>query len=400
MMMPHPNRRLPRGRAAVLSICLPLFLLVTACESSRDPVVVGPDRFDPEIVDVRTTWIEEGWAGLNPVGTPGVQIFWELPDRWRDEVFRVYSRSAGSGDYFLIASVTSCKDRICIYTDTNVEAGRSYEYFIVAVDEYANRELGESTVWSVTVPESTQPAAPAGLEGVAMDGSVYLHWDDSEAARYRIFLEERGGEEVFFEIGSTDGTGFVDHRAENGSIHLYRIAAVDDGGYVSARSEAVRVVPRPDYHAELVYVSADSAAASGFRFTRSEDSSPVVAGDASDAQWRLDAEGDALWITPVRDTRVSGGVFTTDLTCGPGSEADCEYVAVAPGDSEFGAAPVKVSAGNTYVFQVTDEGRRHFAKVRVQGDAADSAGKRLIVLDWVFQLLPEEPNLRRGRVAP
>ena len=107
--------------------------------------------------------------------------------------------------------------------------------------------------------------------------------------------------------------------------------------------------------------------------------------------------GGQLRIVPLGQTRVTQGVFTTDLSCGPGSEADCEYVAEAPAESEFGTDPVEVSAGNTYVFQVIDGTQTHYGKIRVQGGGTDAAGRDLVVFDWAYQLVANEPALN---VAP
>ena len=386
--------RATRSRRLVLPLALAV--AATACESDDDPVVVQPGEFEPVITDVRTTWLEEGWSGRDPVGGPAVQLFWELPDEWDGEVFRVYARGGGSGDYFLIATVTSCANRVCTYTDTNVNAGASYDYFVAAVDEGTNDEVGESEVWEVTVAAEAQPDMPTGLTAVALDNAVFLQWASVEAGMYRVFLEGIAGDSVFHEIGASDGTGYLDTRAENGTAYEYRVAAVasaDEGSYVSRRSESVSVIPRPDYHAELIFAHTDNPEASGFRFAESEADNPIVAGASAEAQWRLEESGDELVIVPLGDTRVTAGIFTTDLSCGPGSEADCEYVAEAPAESAFDATPVEVSAGNTYVFEVVADGDTHFAKIRVHGAAVDSEGQQVVVFDWAYQTVADEPSL-------
>lgn len=368
-------------------------LLVAGCNDDDDPVIVTPGDFDPEITEIRTLWVEQGWAGLDPIGSPGVQLFWELPQAWDGEVFRVYSREDGAGDFFLIATVTACANRVCTYTDTNVEPGEAYDYFVVATDDRTGDELGESDVFDVAVPADDTPEVPAGLEAIALDSAVYLRWNAAEAARYRIFLEGLGEDSVFFEIGATDGLGYVDTRAENGTAHTYRIAAVSEAGYVSPRSATISAIPRPDYHAELVFAHGDDPQASGFRFATTQATNPILPGTSADAQWRLEESGGVLRIVPLGDTRVTGGVFTTDLSCGPGSEADCEFVAEAPPATDFGTAPVEVSAGNTYVFRVNVGGQPHFGKVRVQGHAVDSSDRRVVVFDWAYQTVANEPSL-------
>lgn len=389
-------RRFAFRRLLALSLAPLLFV---ACSDDDDDGPIGPPPggdFNPEIVDARATWVEEGWQGRDPIGTPGVQLFWSLPGDWNGEVFRVYGRRSGSGDYLLIATVTSCRERQCVYTDTNVSRGQSYDYFIVAVDERRNVELGESAAVAVQVPGVDAPAVPGGLRAIPLDGGAFLMWDGVGAAKYRVFLQGVDDEELFVEVGATDGLGYVDTRAENGGVHRYAVAGVghpDEGGYVGRLSETITVIPRPDYHAELIFTQQDSAAASGFRFRTSENDSPIVSGTSSDAQWRLEESGDGLVIVPLGATEVTDGIFTTDLTCGPGSEGDCEYVAQAPGESAFGDVAVAVSAGNSYVFRVTVGGQTHYAKIRVQGDAVDGDGRRLVVFDWAYQLVPGETSL-------
>lgn len=371
-------------------------LLLAACSSDNDPVIVGPGDHDPDIIDVRALWVEEGWEGRDPIGTPAVQLAWTLPDGWSEQVFRVYSRGGGAGSYSLIATVTSCRDGQCLYTDTNVARGQSYDYFVATVDERRSVEVGESAPVSIRVPDSDPPAVPGGLRAIPLDGGAFLLWDGVGAGKYRIFLLEADGEELFVEVGATDGLGYVDTRAENGLVHAYAVAGVghpDQGGYVGRLSEAVTVIPRPDYHAELIYTLQDEPAQSGFRFRTSGDDSPILSGSASDAQWRLEASPDGPVIVPLGSTLVTGGVFTTDLSCGPGSESDCEYVARAPAAGAFGSGPVPVFPGNSYVFQVPVSGQTHYGKIRVQGDGVDGEGNHLVVFDWAYQLVAGEPSL-------
>lgn len=390
-------RRFVRARAAL--VLLSFAGGMAACNGD-DGVRVTPGDFDPEILDVRPAWLEEGWIGRDPLGTPAVQLVWELPENWDGEVFRIYSRRSGAGNYLLVATVTSCAAGQCVYTDTNVEAGRSYDYFVAALDERSGDEVGESEAWSVTVPQAAQPTLPTGVSAIPLDGAIYLTWASTGAEKYRVFLEGIDQDSVFFELGATDGIGFLDSRTDNGTRYAYRVAAVDENGFVSRRSESAAAIPRPDYHAELIYALADSAQASGFRFTESEDEAPILAGVSTEAQWRLESVGGELQIVPRGGTLVTEGIFTTDLSCGPGSEADCEHISQAPAQSAFAADPVAVQAGNTYVFQVTVNGQAHFGKVRVQGDAVDSAGHRVVIFDWAYQLVANEPSLNLSPVAP
>ncbi|HEX6069305.1 MAG TPA: hypothetical protein VFZ18_05760 [Longimicrobiaceae bacterium] len=376
------------ARAAVLSL-----LLGGAAACEDDPTRITRDDFEPELEEPVAIWIQDRWQGRDPLGQAAVQLRWGLPDEWDGEVFRVYARESGGGDYFLIATVTSCVNRECVYTDTNVVPGESYDYFVAAVDERSDDEIGESDPWQVTVPAVDEPDMPTGLTTIALDNGIFVSWASVGAEKYRVFLEGVDTDSVFFEIGATDATGYLDSRAENGIRYEYRVAAVGADGHVSRRSDAVEGIARPDYHAELIYTQADSSLASGFRFVGSEDDNPIVAGTSTQAQWRLESVGGQLRIVPLGQTRVTQGVFTTDLSCGPGSEPDCEFVQTAPAASSFGTTPAVVSPGNTYVFQVTDGAETHYGKIRVQGAGTDAAGRQLVVFDWAYQLVANEPSL-------
>src|SRR5690606_16462447 len=277
-----PQRRTASSRLMVLAL-VGLLPLAWACESDDDPVIVRPGDLDPEITSIQAIWVEEGWVDLDPVGSLAVQLFWELPDEWNGEVFRVYSRESDGGDYVLIATVTACTDRRCTYTDTNVQPGRSYDYVVATVDEGSGREVGESAAESIQVPSDAAPEPPTDLRAIALDNAVYLQWESVAAEKYRIFLEGVDDEEMFIEVGATDGTGYVDTRAENGKVHVYRIAPVAESGQVGSRSETVSAIPRPDYHSELIWPLSENEGSSGFRFRTSEGENPIVAGNSADA---------------------------------------------------------------------------------------------------------------------
>ena len=375
-----------------------LLTLVSACDGVGDLLDVDDDRLAPSDVTAEYEWIEEGWDRdrSNPIGHPSVSVTWTLPVDWDGEVFRVYSRSAGRGGYRLSATVTSCDQSFCRYSDLNVAPGESYDYFVAAADDRSDREYPSAAVRDVRVPTFVAPAVPTQVSARALDDAVWIRWTSTGAEQYRIFLKREGTSAVFVEVGQTDGTSFLDTRARNGQRYGYQVAAVDTLGHVSTQSALVTATPRPDYHAELIYALSDSAAASGFRFASSGGEDPIVAGTAPSAQWRLESVGPGLRIVPLGQTRVTAGQFTTALTCGPGSDADCESVLAAPEAGRFGTAPVDVEAANTYVFQVVGaDGRARYGKVRVQGRTTDSSRRAVAIFDWAYQLLPDETSLDR-----
>ena len=92
-----------------------------ACEDDGVVVVEGGEPPPPRAVEV---------SYFNRA----VTVTWELDPGWNEEAFRVYSKRSSDSDFFLIAEVTNCSAGLCSYTDTNIVAQVTYEYFVVAVD--------------------------------------------------------------------------------------------------------------------------------------------------------------------------------------------------------------------------------------------------------------------------
>jgi hypothetical protein len=375
-------------------LIVPIAVLAMSGLSACEEDGVGPDsNIDPRDLAGDYSWIFQQWEVGSPRGYPAVELTWELPAVYSNEPFRVYGARAG-GVYGLIATVTSCSEGFCEYTDTNVRGGQSYDYYVATYDERDGVDVGVSDAVRVDVPLFPTVTPPAAPRATALDGAAFLTWEPTGAQLYRILAE--GEDNATFLIGETDGTSFLDDRAANGVRYRYFIAGSDAEGHVSALSPSAQAIPRPDFHAELLYVHADSAQASGFRFVSDENSNPIMSGTSGSAQWRLEATATGQpRIVPLLDTAITGGTFTTQLSCGPGSDQSCEDVRVAPASGQFSSAPVTVEAGRTYVLRVTGaDNRLHYGKIRIQGATTNTAGRRLIVFDWAYQLRADEPSLQ------
>ncbi len=381
-------------------IALAGLLLAAACDNDPNVVIVDPVGEEPgQPVDLFASyaWVLEGFENNQPVGHPTVQVTWLPPTDWDNEVFRVYGKRASDASFTLIATVTSCTDVGCVYTDRNVAHGTDYEYYVSAYDESSDLETESDFRDVVHVPANQRPAAPTALESVALDDALFLRWDPSTSngdnvSRYVVYLTRVDDEEAEYPVGQTDGTGFLDQRAENGSEYAYRVATVDTLGHYSNLSGEVIGIPRPDFSGELVYAFADSAAASGFRFQADESTNPIVPGNSASAHWRLESGATGWRIVPLNGTQVTEWGATTALVCGPGADEGCTAARVAPG-AGYTTAPIPVKAEFSYVFRVTgDDGQPHFAVLRATMLGTDS-GKDLLIFDWAYQTKPNEPRL-------
>ncbi|MBA4159990.1 MAG: hypothetical protein H0X65_21355, partial [Gemmatimonadetes bacterium] len=310
--------------------------------------------------------------------------------------FRVYGRRSGSGSYLLLATVTSCAEGRCRYTDLNVASGQGYDYYVATVDQRTDRETPSESAVQVDVPRMAPPAAPRPDTVVALDNALYLRWlppadaADDAIWKYQVYLVElndNSAQSVLYQVGGTDATGFLDLRATNGVEYSYRIAAVDFDGHISEMSPLLRGVPRPDYTAEVIYAFADRAERSGFRFVASDDLDPIVPGTSAEAHWRLEIADGEWMVRPLNGAEIHPtGVFTTALTCGPRSDADCVSVDQAPAGG-YGTNPVPVFSEYTYLLRVPGANAPRYAKLRVTLRGSDQNG-RLIVFDWAYQTRP------------
>ncbi|HET7275432.1 MAG TPA: hypothetical protein VFI91_09745 [Longimicrobiaceae bacterium] len=383
---------------------LAAMLALAACGDDDDGGIVGPGSDGPQDLNVRYEWIVEAWPDGEAVGHPAVQVTWNLSDDWAGEPFRVYGRESSESSYLLLATVTSCSAEAgglfdCQYTDLNVVHDESYDYYVAAVDERTGSEIESEDAVQVEIPEFTPPNVPGEVEVTTLDGALFLQWplageNDPLVWKYLVFLTGLDGEEVLYQVGETDGGVFLDERAENGFRYEYRVAAVDTFGQTSDMSPAGSGIPRPDYHAELLYSAQDSSAASGFAFTSSGTDSPVRPGNSADAQFRVEETSAGVQLVPLGATAVTGGTFTTALACSAGSEPDCLSVEVASTDAgDYSGTPVELLAGYTYVLRVEADGGTHYGKIRVQGSGLDGSGQTYLVFDWAYQLVPGEPEL-------
>lgn len=378
-------------------------VLLAACDNDPQVVIVDPGEEPGMPTDLFATyaWVLEDFQNGQPLGYPAVQVTWFPPVDWDDEVFRVYGKRASDASFTLMATVTSCTDLGCVYTDRNVQHGVSYEYYVAAYDESSDQETASDFRDVVAVPANNRPAAPTAAEGIGLDNAAFLRWtapatNAGAVSKYVIYLTSVDGTASLYQAGQTDGTGFLDQRADNGSRFGYRIATLDTLGHYSNLSSEFFVSPRPDFSGELVYAFADSAAASGFRFQPSEADNPIMAGSSATAHWRLESDLTGWRIVPLNGTQVTEFGRTTALVCGPGADAGCTAARTAP-TAGYSTAPIYVDAEYSYVFRVTgNDNQPHFAVLRVTMLGTDQNGKDLMIFDWAYQTRPNEPQLSRA----
>jgi hypothetical protein len=324
-----------------------------------------------------------------------VYLTWELSPGWDEDSFRVYGKRRSDPDFFLIAEVTNCADGLCSYTDINIFAGITYEYYVSAVDPVSGLETPSANSVEVSVPEPIPPPVPGAARAVAMDNAVYIRWDDGardagDFSFYRVYLDA----ETPFLLGETDSEGFLDLLAVNGETYRYFVTSVDDQGHESSGSTLAEGTPRPDFHGEWIYAYEDQPQLSGFRFQENEFDNPIVDGDSPSRHFRLEVDEAGWWMVPGPGTEIHpSGFVTTALKCGPGSDGGCESLDIAP-TAGYASVDVDVFVQTTYALRVTgNDGARHYAAVRIDLQGFDQDGNAIMIFDWAYQLQPGNPAL-------
>lgn len=317
----------------------------------------------------------------------GVDLAWRLGPDWDGEVFRVYGKRDSDAEYYFIAEVTSCSDGRCVYRDLNVRPGAVYHYYVAAAFPGAGRERAGNAV-EVQVPRPVAPPPPRRVHAVALDGAVYVEWDNLPASEedfsfYAVYLDDANGD---VRLGETDSPAFLDHLAENGRTYAYFVTSIDEHGHESGASSTAEATPRPDYAGEVLFARSDSAAASGFRFERTDTLQAVTDGADPSRHFRLEARAGGLWIELGEGVGVHSTTrATTALKCGPGSDGDCVSWEEAPA-SGYMENPVQVAEGTTLMFRVTSDGRQvRFGAVRVERAGRDQRGRQFMIFDWAYQ---------------
>jgi len=327
-----------------------------------------------------------------------VTVYWELATGWNEETFRIFGKRVGDASFFLIAEVTSCSAGSCEYTDTNIVANVSYDYFVSALDPDTGLETDSDRTVRVSVPSFAPPPVPTDLEVVALDATNYLRWGDdarsaSDFAAYRVYLvSDQGATQIL--LGHSDSPGFLDALAENGVTSSYAVSSVDIYGHESATSGSAEGTPRPDFTGELVYSFVDEPNSSGFRFSDSDQVDPIVSGGSLTRHFRLETDVSGWWLVPGPSAEVfPEGAFTTELKCGVAADAQCLDWTTAP-LSGYSAVEIAVEPEFTYMWRVFEgDGLARFGAVRVTLLGTDQSGAALMIFDWAYQFQGGNPHL-------
>lgn len=185
-----------------------------------------------------------GWSNFVAVrvvpalGMPDALAATDGPDSvllsWKGAApeFRVYRKLVSEPSWLLAATVQSAA-----YTDAKIEYGKTYQYYVQAVQKagegYAESEI--SAPITVNPVDRFAPAAPTGLTAIPSVRSIELVWErntEKDMASYSVY---RNGEKV---ATALTAPAYSDAMARQGVTYQYQVTAVDMAGNESAKSAA------------------------------------------------------------------------------------------------------------------------------------------------------------------
>ncbi len=157
----------------------------------------------------------------------GVYLSWVDGGDWSNPAdgYAIYRRKAGDSQHFFV-DWTYSDD----YVDNSIEAGYTYEYYVLAYNETDYSRPSQSV--QIAVPE-TFPNAPTGLSfPVITPNSISLKWNDRSKVENGFVIERSVDGVNWGYIGDvgTNQTTFTDGKVIQNTIYYYRVYAYNDIG--------------------------------------------------------------------------------------------------------------------------------------------------------------------------
>ncbi|HEY2954268.1 MAG TPA: hypothetical protein VGK89_03330 [Candidatus Eisenbacteria bacterium] len=228
------------------------------------------------------------------------------------------------------------------------------------------------------------PAAPRGLTSVTGDGAARLSWlanTEADVAGYRIYKSTcaRGPNCPYDRVGMTVGTSFA-VPLSNGETWYLAVAAFDRAGNESELSrEDVFDTPRPAGTGLALTSYTTAPATSGYDFS----AFAVVPFDSPNADIVFGFDGTLYRMyAKYADTDIQDAGYTSSL----------DEVDFAPDRGWSADGTVELIEGHSYVVAVTTT-HVNYAKFRV---VSLSASPARAVVDWAYQIDPDNRELRQG----
>ncbi|MEO0070225.1 MAG: hypothetical protein ABIK18_05490 [candidate division WOR-3 bacterium] len=190
------------------------------------------------------------------VGKDYIKLEWDYP-KWtgrKEDIvvgFNIYKRSLEEGEFKKVLPFPYLRtgERI-FYIDRKVEEGKTYEYYLTAVD-LIGAEGPKSEVVVVKVKDITPPPPPLEVVATPEEGEIVITWEPSLAEDvvgyniYRSWSIHGEFKRINKEPIPKEERRFVDKDVSaTGMLYVYRVSAIDDDGLEGEKSTAAFGMPK------------------------------------------------------------------------------------------------------------------------------------------------------------
>jgi large repetitive protein len=178
-----------------------------------------------------------------------------------------WSASAGATSYSVFRGTASgAETQIATpggtaYTDTAVNAGTTYFYFVKAANS-AGSSVASNEVSATPVPAVTIPLPPTDLSAVAGNSSVALTWSPSAGASLYNVLRgtTAGGENPSPVASNLTSAAYTDTTVTNGTAYFYQVTAANTAGVSGPSNEASATPALPAASVAIYQIDSGSSA--------------------------------------------------------------------------------------------------------------------------------------------
>ncbi|WP_243059451.1 fibronectin type III domain-containing protein [Nocardioides sp. SR21] len=181
-------------------------------------------------------------TGLEPsAGDEHVVLDWNDVSAGDLETYRIYTAPGSGGPWTLLDTSAGTAS---VYTATGLVNGTEYWFAVASIDATGN-ESDRSDATSATPADTTAPPPPTGLSATRGDQQVALDWndvDDDELDTYRIF-QSTSPDGPWTPVTDVDDSEHTVTGLLNDTAYWFAVAAVDQDGNASARSDHASATP-------------------------------------------------------------------------------------------------------------------------------------------------------------
>ena len=182
-------------------------------------------------IKFRTADLAQPKVTLSNVASSGkIKVSWEKVSGAKE--YKVYRATSKSGEYKLVKTT---KDTF--FTNTSVDAGKTYYYKVMAVHEASAANSAYSEIKSRTA-DLARPVVSVSLNS---SGKPVVSWKSiSGADEYEVYVYNSSGK--LLRTADVDGTKWTDKSAKSGTTYTYKVVAEHDKDSAnSAKSTGVSI---------------------------------------------------------------------------------------------------------------------------------------------------------------